>query len=292
MPRPRRLLLLGHPVAHSLSPRFQQVALDASGIALRYEALDVAPAHFADRLRQVAAEGAAGNVTVPHKQAALDVCDVLTPLAAQVGAVNTFWTDAEGRLHGDNTDVGGFVAAVRAMLGRDLAGLQVALIGVGGAALAVRAAVEAAPGARLLVLARRAQAAREFAAPMGARARVVELVQAARSVGGAAADDSAAALEALRANLADVDLVVNATPLGLEADDPFPLPPELLPAKAAVLDLTYRREGTTAWVAACRTRGLVADDGLRMLVEQGALAFERWFERPAPRAMMLAAVGR
>lgn len=271
MQLPRRLVLLGHPVSHSLSPLFQQAALDHLGIALRYEAQDVAPEALADVLRAVRTESAAGNITVPHKQAALQSCDVVTPLAQRVGAVNTFWTDADGRLHGDNTDVGGFDAAVAALLPRDLAGVRVLLLGTGGAALAVREAVRGWPQAQLLVHARRDEQAAQFAAPLGARAKAVALTPDV---------------------CADVDLVVNSTPLGLHPDDPHPLAPESLGRGTAVLDLTYRRSGTTTWVSACRARGLRADDGLRMLVEQGALAFERWFRIPAPRATMLAAIGR
>ncbi len=270
-----RLLVLGHPVEHSLSPVFQQAALDASGIPLRYERLDVAPERLAETLAALRAERAAGNITVPHKQAALAACDILTPLAQRVGAVNTFWTDDAGRLCGDNTDVGGFEAAVRHLMPRPLDGLRVLLLGAGGAALAVREAVRAWPEARLIAQARRSGEAAALVAPLGAR-------------GAALAPDP----DALTTALGDVDLVVNATPLGLRDGDALPLDPALLEPRHAVLDLTYRRGGTTSWVAACRARGIAADDGLRMLVEQGALAFERWFAQPAPRQVMMAAIGR
>lgn len=273
--RPTRLVVLGHPVGHSLSPTFQQAALDALGIPLRYERLDVAPPRLPDALAALRAAGAAGNITIPHKQAALALCDRVTPLAERVGAVNTFWTDAEGRLHGDNTDVGGFDAALRALVARPLDGLRVLLLGSGGAALAVREALRQWPGAELYVAARRREAAEELLRPLGARGHVV-----------------AADAEALRRALREVDVVVNATPLGLHPDDRMPLDPALLEPHQVALDLTYRAEGTTAWIAACRARGLAADDGLSMLVEQGALAFERWFGLTAPRAVMRAAIRR
>lgn len=275
MPQPRRLVLLGHPVAHSLSPRFQQAALDHLGIPLRYEAIDVAPDTLRATLERLGEEGAAGNITVPHKQAAMACCAVLTPVAQRVGAVNTFWTDALGRLHGDNTDVGGFEAALRTLLARDLSGLRVLVLGAGGAALAVREAVRSWEGASLRVHARRPEEARAFAAPLGTRAQAVTDV------------------ELLSRDVLDaVDLVVNATPLGLRPDDAFPLPTEALHPHTAVLDLVYGRVAATRWVMACRGRGLAADDGLRMLVEQGALAFERWFGVPAPRQVMLDAIRR
>lgn len=275
MPQPSRLVLLGHPVAHSLSPTFQQAALDVLGIPLRYTALDVAPEGLAAALLALRAESAGGNITVPHKVAALALCDVVSETAQRVGAVNTFWTDTSGRLCGDNTDVGGFEFAAQRLLQRPLSGLQVLVLGAGGAALAVREAVRKAEGASLLASARRAEQARAFAASMGERAEVVGLSDGE-----------------LRAAAARVHLVVNTTPLGLHAADAMPLPPDWLRRDQAVLDLTYRREGPTAWVVACRALGIAADDGLEMLVEQGALAFERWFAMSAPRDVMRAAIGR
>ena len=117
MRRPGRLVLLGHPVGHSLSPSMQNAALASAGIALRYEALDVEPRAFDEAVARLRRERAAGNVTVPHKERMRLACDVLTPLAEHVGAVNTFYVDDEERLVGDNTDVGGFAAAVTPHVG-------------------------------------------------------------------------------------------------------------------------------------------------------------------------------
>jgi hypothetical protein len=140
-----RLVLLGHPVAHSLSPRFQNAALTAAGIPLRYEALDTPPDTLASVLDALISERAAGNVTIPHKEAVHARCDLRTPMAERVGAVNTFWCTLDGRLCGDNTDVSGFAAAARALLG-DAAptGLAIALVGAGGSAAAVLVPVIAA----------------------------------------------------------------------------------------------------------------------------------------------------
>lgn len=272
---PRQLVLLGHPVAHSLSPLFQQAALDACGIAMRYDTRDVAPDALPAALDALRAAGAAGNVTLPHKTDVLARCDEVTPLARRVGAVNTFWVDDAGRLCGDNTDVGGFEAAVRAVCPRDLAGLRVLVLGAGGAALAVREAVASWPGATLAAWARNAEQSQRLVAALGARGHAVP-----------------ADVEALAAAARSADLIVNATPVGLASHEGMPMPVAAIPDGVAVLDLTYRRGEPTPWVAACRARGLTADDGLRMLVEQGALAFERWFARPAPRDVMLRAVGR
>ena len=265
-----RLVLLGHPVAHSLSPRFQNAALAAAGIPLAYEALDVPPAELDRTLDALIESRAAGNATIPHKTAVAARCDVRTALADRVGAVNTFWCTLDGRLCGDNTDVAGFQAAVRSLLG-DVppADLQVALIGAGGSAAAVLAAVERWPGARARVWSR----SRERAADLADRfARVCDRF-----------DDLARSLDG-------ATLVVNATPLGLRDDDAHPVEIGALPGGAAVLDLVYR-PGETAWVRAARRAGHRASDGLPMLVEQGVEAFARWFGAPADRDVVWAAVG-
>jgi shikimate dehydrogenase len=264
---PSRLVLLGHPVEHSLSPTFQNAALREAGIPVMYEALDVAPAALSGALRALIAEGAAGNVTIPYKETVAALCDELTPLAARAGAVNTFWVDPKGRLLGDNTDVGGFDAAVRLALGGAPRDLVVAVLGAGGSAAAVLAAVERWPGARVILHARTRARAKALAARFAGTA----------GVAGALADAVVAA-----------DLVVNATPIGLSGDD-VPVSPTELRRETTVIDLVYRR-GETAWVRLARQRGLRAVDGLPMLIEQGALAFERWFGRPAPREVMRASV--
>ncbi|MFL5575441.1 MAG: shikimate dehydrogenase family protein [Gemmatimonadaceae bacterium] len=264
---PGRLVLLGHPVAHSLSPAFQNAALRGAGSPLRYEALDVPPEALAATWALLRGERAAGNVTIPHKEAVARLCDRLTPLALRVGAVNTFWCEGEIAV-GDNTDVGGFDAAVRELLGDALAGRRVAVIGAGGSAAAVLAALERWPGSAAAVWSRTAERAAALAARFAAVASAVERLA-----------------DALR----DADLVVNATPVGLRTDD-VPVPLALLRRSAAVVDLVYRRDGPTPWVRQARARGLRATDGLPMLVEQGALAFERWLGRAPDRAAMWAAV--
>lgn len=265
-----RLVLLGHPVAHSLSPRFQNAALAAAGIPLTYEALDVAPSELEGTLDVLIESRAAGNVTIPHKVAVAARCDHRTALADRVGAVNTFWCTLDGQLCGDNTDVAGFEAAVRSLLGEALpAEVRVALVGAGGSAAAVLAAVERWPAAHARIWSRRRERAAELADRF---ARVSE-----------PADDLARSLDG-------ATLVVNATPLGLFDDDAHPVQIEALPEGAAVLDLVYR-SGETAWVRSARRAGHRAIDGLPMLVEQGVEAFARWFGAPPDRDVVWAAVG-
>ena len=246
-------MLLGHPVAHSLSPRFQNAALRAAQIPLEYEALDVPPDALDAVLAELAESRASGNVTIPHKEAIAARCTRRSPLAERCGAVNTFWHD-DGALVGDNTDVGGVDAIASALLGEARAGARVALIGAGGSAAAVLAAAERWGSATVRLYNRNVERAHALASRFGGSVEVVDTIERA---------------------LAGATLVVNATPVGLH-DEEHPVPLDALPSDAAVFDLVYRAK-ETAWVRAAREAGHRAADGEGMLVEQGALSFERWF---------------
>ena len=212
---------------------------------------------------------AAGNVTIPHKVAVHDRCDTLTDLASRVGAVNTFWFEA-GRLHGDNTDVSGFDTAARALLGGEApAGAKVVLLGAGGAAAAVLAAIEDwKPAQPSSIVARNATRADALARRFPDVARIETTVKRA---------------------LAGATLIVNATPVG-QREGEQPVDVAMIAKSTAVMDLVYMRGGT-AWVRAARAKGNRASDGLTMLLEQGALSFQRWFgiepDREAMRQSLL-----
>jgi shikimate dehydrogenase len=268
--RPGRLVLLGHPVAHSLSPQLQNAALRRAGISLVYEALDVPPVELERTLGALRAIAAAGNVTIPHKEAVAAQCDGLTPVARRAGAVNTFWCEG-GRLIGDNTDVGGFEAVAVDLLGPSAGGrsISVALLGAGGAAAAVLVAVERWAGARVRVFSRSSDRTRRLCARFAELAEEVETAQ-----------------DAVRG----ADLVVNATPIGL-ADDAMPIDPAKLEPGAAAIDLVYRHGGTP-WTRAATRLGRRAVDGTLILLEQGALAFERWFGIAPDRVAMREALSR
>ncbi len=266
MDLPGRLVLIGHPVAHSLSPQFQNAALRAAAIPLQYETVDVLPDELARVSHLLAEANAAGNVTVPHKEAFVACCSSLSPVARRAGAVNTFWTEA-GLLCGDNTDVGGFDTALRATVGLPEGAFTVAVLGAGGAASAVLTAVDRWEGASALVWSR----------TMGRAERLVERFPR-----------MARAEWDLDAALRSAAVVVNATPVGLDGEV-MPFDPTALAVGARVFDLAYRR-GETPLVHACRAHGHAASDGLPMLIEQGALAFERWFGVHPNRAAMRDAV--
>jgi shikimate dehydrogenase len=231
-------------------------------VPLTYEAIDVSPASLAETARMLVAIRAAGNVTLPHKEAMRALCATCTPVAERVGAVNTFWV-RDGALVGDNTDVGGFDAAARRAFGTPPVNARVAILGAGGGAAAVLAAVERWPGARAVIASR---------SPDRARA-LVERFRAIAELG-----------TSYESAVRGCTLVVNATPIGLTGDA-VPVEPAVLDPETNVFDLAYRR-GLTPWIVRARARGLRAADGLDMLVEQGALAFARWFAFEPDRGVM------
>jgi shikimate dehydrogenase len=250
-----------------LSPAFQNAALRRAALPLTYEALDVPPEGLDAALSQLTAVSAAGNVTIPHKESVASRCSRLTPLAQRVGAVNTFWTE-DGTLVGDNTDVGGFREAFRQLVPDVDPERPIAVLGAGGAARAVLAALEEDGFAEVRVhgrsWARASELCTQFA---GARPAVTD----AEAVHGAA-------------------VIINATPVGLDGVS-LPVDVALLEPSAAVLDLVVG-PNETPLVHAARNRGLRANDGLTMLLAQGALAFERWFGIAPDRDAMARAVAR
>ncbi len=260
-------MLLGHPVAHSLSPVMHNAALAAARIPLTYELLEVSPSALAATVASLAGERAAGNVTVPHKMAAASLMNTVSPVARRIEAVNTFHTSDEGSLTGDNTDPLGFAALVRATLGGEPRDVHFAVFGAGGAAAAVLATIEGWSGCTAGVYSRNVKRAEDLIARFSDVARV-EMLTENTPVGG--------------------EIVVNATPIGLENDD-VPVRLERLEQNAAVLDLVYR-PGETAWVRLAKADGRIASDGLPMLLEQGAAAFGIWFGIQPDRDVMWSAL--
>jgi shikimate dehydrogenase len=269
----RLFALLGDPVSHSLSPRFQNAALRALGLDAVYVALRCAADDVPGLIRGVARAGGGGNVTVPHKAVAAAAVDRPSDAVLRTGACNAFWLE-DGAVHGDNTDVAGVLEAVRALLGRLPAGARVLLLGAGGAASAAVCALADAGAERIVIANRtveRAEAlAQRFRAP-GVR------IDVAGSVDALAGDH--------------FDLAINSTSLGLKPGDALPLDPDAPgPVVGAALDLVYAA-GETRWVHALRARGLPAADGKEMLVQQGAAAFRRWWGMEPPLDVMRAALG-
>jgi shikimate dehydrogenase len=272
----RRLAVVGYPIEHSISPAMQQAALDSRGIQAVYERREVTPPDlpaFVSALR--AGEWMGVNVTIPHKESVIPLLDDLSPEALAIGAVNTVVVEG-GKLSGHNTDSAGFLESLRGEGGYDPRGQRIALLGAGGAARAVLWALSSSRATRVRLFNRD-------------RARAEALALAARSWAG----ESELLVEpwtaeSLARSLPECSLVVNATPVGMGLEE-TPLPGELIPSGALVMDLIYNPRPTRLLEEAA-SRGARTLDGLPMLVYQGAAAFRLWTGQDAPLgAMFLAA---
>lgn len=258
----RLVAVIGSPVRHSRSPRIQNAAFAACGLDWVYVALEVPPGRGADVVRALPALGIAGiNVTMPHKADAARACDRLSETATGLESVNTVVVADDGSTVGHSTDGEGFLRSL-ADAGLDPAAASVVVLGAGGAARAVAAALRT-QRARVQVAARRDGAAAELAA----RIPGVEPVPWP-GPGPVAAE-----------------IVVNATPIGM-GDDPT-VPFEPTPGQW-VIDLVYHPV-ETALLARARAVGAHPVGGLGMLVHQAALAFELWTGAPAPLGAMFEA---
>ena len=272
-----RVGVIGHPVAHSISPRFQQAGFDAAGLDVRYEAWDLQPVElesFIDGLRQDDALGA--NITIPYKEAALRHMDGLHQTARFVGAINTI-VNNDGHLQGYNTDVTGFQRSL-SEAGFDPSGAHAVLWGAGGAARAVAWALIWRGVEALTIINRTAVRAGRLRHDLASASASAKL----RSLG---ADE-----EGVPDALAAADLVVQCTSVGLkssETDGQLPFDPSGLRKDAFVADL-IANPVETPLVKAVNESGRRAIGGLPMLVYQGTAAFELWTEREAPVEIMLA----
>lgn len=254
---PDRYAVIGHPVRHSRSPFIHARFAAQTGHDLTYTTIDAAPAQFASVVRGFFAEGGRGlNVTIPHKQAAAQLADALTPRARRAGAVNTLALRSEGGLLGDNTDGAGLARDLVNNHGISIAGRRVLLLGAGGAARGVLAPLLGLKPSHLSIVNRNVDRARE-------------LVQAFSDMG---------ALDALAyAQLGQEpwDIVINATAASLSGELPA-LPPGIVSNQSICYDLAYARE-ETPFVRWAHERGVArAMDGLGMLVEQAAESFHLW----------------
>lgn len=264
----QRYGLLGYPVKHSVSPQMQGAGFAALGIEARYDLIEVAPEHLAAKVAELRDAGYRGwNVTIPHKGGIIDCLDEVDPVARQVQSVNTVVNRA-GRLHGYSTDGYGLEMAVRESFGLGVAGHHFVFWGTGGAARATSAHF-AREGVRQLTLVNRTvEKAEELA-------RLLKTMYPKLQVAVHTPDPAGGVARALT----EADALIQCTSLGLHADDPISVPPELLRPSLPVLDMIYRR---TALLDAAAGRGCPVADGRGMLLYQGVRSFEIWTEQPGP----------
>ncbi len=275
-----RLAVVGHPVAHSLSPAMQTAAFAALGLAdeWSYEAIDLAPAEFAAGIADLRDRGYAGvNVTVPHKRAAYELADERSDAVAAIGAANTL-TFTKGAVRADNTDASGLIAALPADF--DPAGSEALVLGAGGSARAVAWALDGA-GAAVTIANRTEEKAVRLARELGTYA-----------LEGVGTDEAI--------DLAPFDLLVNATSVGLAREGAPPVPPgadlkalrlpaDQLVAPLLAVDLVYGPEPTEL-AATCTSGGATLIDGLEILVRQGADSLRIWVGQEPPTEAMRSAI--
>jgi shikimate dehydrogenase len=281
---PIRLGVFGDPVAQSLSPQMQNAALENCDLQVGYARFEIGADELPAALELLPQLDFIGvNLTVPHKIAAFQLMDEVDESARQVGAVNTIKVENE-KLRGSNTDGKGFARAIREEFSVDLRDLRVLVLGAGGAARAIALECAKENSERLVIANRDFEKAKTLAEelrPFFAEARVLGPVPRLQAIPW---DEIA-----FRFQIANVDLVVNATPLGLHHADAAPISARLLAPHLMVYDTVYSR-AQTALVSAAIEAGARAANGLSMLLHQGALAFEIWFDRAAPLGAMRAAL--
>jgi shikimate dehydrogenase len=267
---------LGQPVAENPTGVMQEAAFAASGLNWRYLTIEVPPANLADAISGMRAMGFAGfNLTIPHKVAVMDFLDDISSEARIIGAVNTVRRDGD-RLIGENTDGKGFLRALRQDAGFDPKGKRVALLGAGGAARAIATELGLAGVSEIVVVNRSTGRGEQMTSDL------------TRSVPGTVRFQP---WQGTLTVASGIDILVNATSLGLYPNvevspdvDLSHASPEML-----VCDVVFNPP-ETRFLRAARERGLRVLDGLSMLVYQGVIGFELWTGRPAPEAVMKAAL--
>jgi shikimate dehydrogenase len=262
---PARLAVIGDPIGHSKSPQMHNPALQACGLDAQYVRVQVPVGQVKEAFALFQENGFLGvNITIPHKFEALEAVDFLDPLARQLGAVNTL-AIREGKLHGFNTDGPGFLRSVKEAFGVEVKDLRLLILGAGGGAGRAVAVQSVLAGCQHLLLANRTES------------KLAPLVQELASLGSAQVQTCSLDPADLGQQLAKVDLIVNATSVGMKAEDAPLLPAECLEARHFVYDMVYRASGPTELIQAAEAAGAPHADGMCLLLHQGAISFEHWF---------------
>ena len=262
----RRAFVVGDPIEHSKSPDLYRAAFAALGLRHTYDRIRANESEIGEVVAAMRAERWLGlSVTMPDKEAVIEHLDALTPRAERLGAVNcVFWDDE--RLCGDNTDGAGLVWAIRDHLGVDVA-TRIGVMGAGGAARAAILALAEAGATHIVVVNRTAE-------------RAVSAAALAGDIGSVGEPE----------DLADCDIVINATPQGMGDAGAVSLPPYVPRFGQLAYDLVYHPP-LTPWMEAAGSLGARPANGLTMLIGQAAVQFTRWTGLAAPGDAMLAAVG-
>jgi shikimate dehydrogenase len=270
----KRVVLIGHPVAHSLSGAMQQAAFDHLGIDAAYELWDRAPIDLTDAITELRTDDFLGaNVTIPHKERVVPHADRLTDEAHATGAVNTLTKEGK-KLVGHNTDVAGFKVALDELVGRQKMPRHAVVLGAGGGARAVVYGLIREGFQRVIVFNRHLHRSEGLVKHFARSASHMDLraMPWHESI--------------IEAELSKSKVLVNATSIGLQTDE-SPVPAEILTPELLVLDLIYARTRLLKDAAAA---GCGTADGKTMLLHQGAASFTLWTGQPAPLDVMQSAL--
>lgn len=270
----KSLGIIGYPLGHSISPIFQQAALDAVGIDARYEGWETAPENLQSRLESFRGQEFVGaSVTIPHKESVMPFLDDVSETARLIGSVNTIVSDG-GRLTGHNTDAPGFLRGLKEQGGFEAQGKRAVVVGTGGAGRAVVFGLADEGVSSMMLVNRtvsRAERLKEEVSQAFPQLRVTVKREMPEGT--------------------EYDLLVNGTSVGMKHtvfEDSSPVPRERVVPGALVYDLIYNPE-ETALLKMAKEEGAKTLGGLPMLVYQGVEAFELWFGRRAPVEAMFEA---
>ena len=265
--------VIGDPISHTRSPAMHNAAFSAVGLDWVYVPFHVTAENLKSAVEGFRATGVRGiNATVPHKPALLELVDHMSEEASFVGAINTLVFEPDGRIRGDNTDARGFLAAMRDHQVAVPSGEKVVVLGAGGAARAVVAALGGAGVSEIVVVNRTEARAHDLAARASGRMGV-----AARGCGLTSGS--------LREALSGAAMFVNTTSGGMHGSTPLTVDTDLLRPPLVVYDIVYSPPETDL-LRAASANGCEVLNGLSMLVHQAAIAFEGWTGVPAPVEVM------
>ncbi|MGH7801192.1 MAG: shikimate dehydrogenase [Thermodesulfobacteriota bacterium] len=266
--------IFGHPVSHSLSPQMHNAAFQSLRLDCVYLAFDVHPKDFEIAARAIRSMCISGvNITIPHKESIIFFLDEISPEASLTGAVNTV-KNVDGKLIGYNTDVSGFLRAIKEDLGFHPKGLSAALIGAGGAARAVLTSLCMNEAYQVYVINRTLDKAKRLASEFKKGFKDI-FVQAV------SLDDK----DEIKNILGKTNLLVNATSAGMKGVDSVEITLEHLQKEAVIYDLVYDPRETNL-IKTAKELGHKASGGLSMLLYQGVESFEIWTGKDAPAGVM------
>ena len=266
--------VIGWPITHTLSPVMQNIAFMYYNLAVTYVPLGVPPQGLKMLLMSLQQLGADGvNVTIHYKEKVMSFLDQLAPSAKAIQAVNTIVFQS-GKMVGHNTDGFGFLASLKGV--QTLHQKQAVLLGGGGAGRAVAISLAQANVRKITIV------------DIDEK-RLRKLVREVKALGCSHVAGMRPGTEALKQCLQQTDLLVNATPLGLKAGDPLPIPQDWMPKRKCVMDLVYGRRPTSFFTGAARKQNRVVP-GWKMLLLQGAESFRLWTGKKPPVAKMEAAL--